>query len=334
MNTRRTQGTILLASFMLFGATPAISSIVPAAAGQPQDPAPAEFPEYVKSETISGTLRFVGSSTVAQLIDLWSAALAVHQPALQTDVSSPGSGAALPALLSGSCDIAPMSRPMTAAELKQFNDKFGYDITRVVVAIDALAVFVHKDNPVQSLSLTQLDSIFSATRNRGGPPATTWGHVGLSAEWASRPIRAFGLGDSAGGYMLFRELVLDGGTYTSSLKVEPGSSSIVNAVGAYKEGIGFSSQFFKTSRTRMVPLIGQDGLPHAPDELSCESGEYPLARQLYLYINQKPGQPVPDATAEFISFVLSRQGQESVVAQNMFAISPQLAREQLAALKR
>lgn len=323
-----------LLTLSFFGPAPAHGSAGTSALIQPAGPALTGFPEYIKSGDISGNLRFVGSSTVAQLVDLWSSALSVHQPGLLTDVSSPGSGAALSALLSGSADIAPMSRPMNAAELKQFKDKFGYDITRVVVAVDALAVFVHKDNPVESLTLTQLDSIFSASRKRGGPPASTWGQVGLTGEWGARPIRVFGFGETAGGYALFKDLVLDGGEYVSSLKVEPGSSSIVNAVGAYKEGVGFSSQFFKTTRTRMVPIVGADGVAHTPDEQSCLSGEYPLARRLFLYVNKKPGQPLPDKSLEFISFALSRQGQESVVAQSMFAITPELAREQLAALQR
>lgn len=318
----------------LFAATPASGSSGTSEVRQPGDPVRANFPEYAKSKEVNGNLRFVGSSTVAQLVDLWSSGLSVHHPKLITDVSSPGSGAALPALLNGSADIAPMSRPMNDAELRQFKDKFGYDITRVIVAVDALAVFVHKDNPIESLSLAQLDSIFSASRKRGGPPASSWGQVGLTGEWTARPIRVFGLGQTAGGYMLFKDLVLDGGDYVPSLKVEPGSSSIVNAVGAYKEGVGFSSQFFKTSRTRMVRIVGEDGIAHAPDEQSCLSGEYPLARRLFLYVNKKPGQPLSDKTLEFISFALSRQGQESVVAQSMFAITPELAREQLAALQR
>lgn len=305
-------------------------------AAQPDRVAPrrAALPDYVKSQDVTGDIRSVGSSTISSLINTWSSAFTSLHPGVAIDVTGGGSSTATPALLSGACDIAPMSRPMNDDELQQFTAKFGHEPLRIVVAIDALAVFVHKDNPVESLSLTQLDGMFSASRKRGSPPIDAWGAVGLTGEWTDRPVHIYGFGDLTGGYALFRDIVLDGGDYNASIRVEPGSSAIVNAVGAYREAVGFASQYFATARTRMVPIAGDDGVPHSPTEAACLDGSYPLARRLFIYINKQPGQPLPAPTTEFLSYVLSRQGQAAATEMGMFPVPADVAREQLAALSR
>jgi phosphate transport system substrate-binding protein len=223
---------------------------------------------------------------------------------------------------------------MNDSELARFKQTFGYEPLQIVVAVDALAVFVHKDNPVSALSLTQLDAMFSATRKRGGSPVDTWGDLGLTGEWAHRPVQLYGFGDLTGGYALFRDLVLDGGEYSAAMKAEPGSSAIVSAAGAYRGAVGFASQYFATARTRMVPIIGEDGKPHEPTEASCLDGSYPLARRLFIYINKKPDQPLPPNTAEFLRYALSRQGQTAAADAGMFAVPGELASQQIQALDR
>ena len=301
-------------------------------APKPHRPVPA--PDYVKSQDAKGVIRSVGSSTVSGLINDWAAAFNTLHPGATVEVTGGGSSTATPALLSGTCDIAPMSRPMNDAELSQFKQKFGYEPTRIVVAIDALAVFVHKDNPIPSLSLAELDSIFSATRKRGGEPAETWGDLGLEGDWIDRPIHIYGFGDLTGGYALFRDLVLDGGDYNAAMRVQPGSSAIVNAVGAYREAIGFASQYFATARTRMVPLEDEGGVPRDPTEAACLDGSYPLARRLFVYVNKRRGEPLSPEVAEFLRYALSRQGQSAAADAGMFAVPGDLAKEQIEALDR
>jgi phosphate transport system substrate-binding protein len=301
---------------------------------KPSPHRPSTAPDYIRVHDAKGVIRSVGSSTVSGLINEWASAFTALHPGASVDVSGGGSSTAPPALLSGTCDIAPMSRPMNDSELARFKQTFGYEPLQIVVAVDALAVFVHKDNPVSALSLTQLDAMFSATRKRGGSPVDTWGDLGLTGEWAHRPVQLYGFGDLTGGYALFRDLVLDGGEYSAAMKAEPGSSAIVSAAGAYRGAVGFASQYFATARTRMVPIIGEDGKPHEPTEASCLDGSYPLARRLFIYINKKPDQPLPPNTAEFLRYALSRQGQTAAADAGMFAVPGELASQQIQALDR
>lgn len=298
----------------------------------PRPHRPVVAPDYVKTVEAKGLIRSTGSSTVSGLINDWAIAFGSLHPGATVEVTGGGSSTATPALLSGSCDIAPMSRPMNEAELAQFRQKFGYEPTRIVVAIDALAVFVHKENPIETLSLAQLDAIFSATRMRGAEPADTWGDLGLTGEWADRPIHIYGFGDLTGGYALFRDLVLDGGDYNAAIRVQPGSSAIVNAVGSYREAIGFASQYFATARTRMVPITDENGVARDPTEAACLDGSYPLARRLFIYVNKKPGHPLPPNVAEFLRYALSRQGQSAAADAGMFSVPGDLAREQVESL--
>lgn len=295
--------------------------------------ADADLPAYNKTRDVSGSIRAIGGSTVSGLLDAWAASFTSVQPRATLAATDDGSGAAAEALIAGSTDLAVISRPLTTEEVESFRSKHGHDPLRLSVAVDALAVFVHKSNPVESLTLEQLDSIFSASRRRGGEPLTTWGQLGLSGEWQSRPIRVYGFGGIGTGHSLFRDTVMRGGDFVASLNAEPGSSAIVNAVGTYREGIGFASQYFATARTRAVPLVGTDGRAYAPDAESCRTGVYPLARDIYIYVNRKPGSPLPPHVAEFLTFILSRQGQQAVLDTGMFPISPDIAQRQLAAIR-
>lgn len=329
----------LLAALALSGAARApyepLAEAQPAGTRQPASQrAAGAAPDYIKVHEAKGVIRSIGSSTVSGLVNAWADAFSKLHPGASVEVSGGGSSTATPALLNSACDIAPMSRPMNDAELAQFKQKFGYEPLRIVIAIDALAVFVHKDNPIEALSLTQLDAMFSATRKRGGSPVDTWGDLGLTGEWAERPVQLFGFGDLTGGYALFRDLVLDGGEYSAAMKAEPGSSAIVSAAGAYRGAVGFASQYFATARTRMVPIIGDDGVPHEPTEATCIEGSYPLARRLFIYVNKKPGEPLPPNTTEFLAYVLSRQGQATATELGMFALPPELARDQIIAIGR
>lgn len=291
------------------------------------------LPGYAEPEQpLSGPVVSVGSSTVGNLLNRWSEAFRALHPDVSFELSGAGSGTAPPALISGAAALAPMSRPMNEKELASFRAAFGYEPTRITVAIDALAIFVNVDNPIESLSLQEIDAIFSADRARGGQPIDTWGDLGLQGEWADMPVIVYGFRDTAGGYALFGDLVLKGGDYRTDISVQPGSSAIVNGVGAYPNAVGYASQFFQTRSTRMVPIRDESGVIHAPDAKSCEHGKYPLARELFIYVNKAPGKPLEPRVDAFLAFILSKEGQTIAAEDGNFPLSPTLAAEQLSKL--
>ena len=225
-----------------------------------------------------------------------------------------------------------MSRDMKSTEIDEFEKKFGYKPTAIPVAIDALAVYVHKDNPVKGLTLEQLDSIFSTTKKRGGGDITKWGQVGLAA-WASKPVSLYGRNSASGTYGYFKENVLNGGDYRDSVKEQPGSSAVVQGIAADLAGLGYSGIGYKTSGVRAIALGESTSALFEPSLANCLSGDYPLARFLYVYINKKPGTPLDSLTAEFIKYVIAKEGQEIVVKDGYYPLPANVVDEQLKALK-
>lgn len=293
------------------------------------------LPRYEAGEAdLAGSIVSVGSTTVGNLLSRWADAFRALHPQTSVTITGAGSGTAPPALNSGAAALAPMSRPMNAGEIGAFRAKFGYEPTRITVAIDALAVFVNAENPIDALSMEQIDTIFSDDCKRGGETARTWGDLGLTGEWADMPLIVYGFRDTAGGYALFRELVLKGGEYRKDISVQPGSSAIVNGIGAYPNAVGYASQFFQTRRTRMVPIRDESGAAHSPDARSCENGKYPLARELFVYINKAPDKPLDPTVEAFLRFILSYEGQLIAAEDGNFPMSAPLAAQQIAKFAR
>ncbi|MCX8090120.1 MAG: phosphate ABC transporter substrate-binding protein [Verrucomicrobiae bacterium] len=278
------------------------------------------LPAYEPVAGVSGNLNSIGSDTLNNLMTLWAEGFQALYPNVRVQIEGKGSSTAPPALIEGTAQLGPMSRPMKGAELDAFEKKHGYKPTEIKVAIDALAVYVHKDNPVPALTLQQVDSIFSSTRKAGGPPVEKWGDVGLSGPWAARPISLYGRNSASGTYGFFKDHALRGGDFKPTVKEQPGSSSVVQGIASDLNGIGYSGIGYATSGVRSVPLLGPDGRPHEASLESCVSGKYPLARFLYIYINKKPGQPLDRLTAEFLRFVLSKTGQQIVVKDGYFPL--------------
>jgi phosphate transport system substrate-binding protein len=227
-----------------------------------------------------------------------------------------------------------MSREMKSSEIAGFAGKFGYKPTKVAVAIDALAIFVHKDNPIKGLSLTQVDGIFSSTRKRGGQDVTTWGNVGATGALAGKTVSVFGRNSASGTYGFFKENALKNGDYKSSVKEQPGSSSVVQGVSADLSAVGYSGIGYKTSGVIALPLSSSEGSPFiAPSYENCLNGTYPLARYLYVYVNKAPGKDMDKLSSQFITFVLSKQGQEITVKDGYYPLPADVASEGRAALK-
>jgi phosphate transport system substrate-binding protein len=222
---------------------------------------------------------------------------------------------------------------MKATEISAFAAKFGHKPTRIAVAIDALAVFVHKDNPVAGLSLTQVDSIFSSTRKRGGQDVLTWGALDQKGALAGKTISSFGRNSASGTYGYFKEVALKNGDYKDTIKEQPGSSSVVQGIAADVGAIGYSGIGYATSGVRAVPLAVEGTSFVEPNYANCLNGSYPLSRYLYVYVNKAPSRPMDKLTSEFITFVLSKQGQEIVIKDGYFPLPADVADEGRASLK-
>ena len=289
------------------------------------------LPAYQKTSGVSGNLSSVGSDTLANLMTLWAETFKKAYPNVNVQIQAAGSSTAPPALTENTSNLGPMSRLMKDKEVEAFEKKFGYKPTPVAVAIDALAVFVHKDNPIEGLTLPQVDAIFSSTRTCGYPNnIEKWGQLGLTDSWAQREIQLYGRNSVSGTYGYFKDKALCKGDYKNTVNEQPGSASVVQSVSSSVNGIGYSGIGYTTSSVRAVPLArdaGHEFVPASPD--NAISGKYPLARFLYVYVNKAPGTPLPPLTAEFIKLVLSREGQEVVVKDGYIPLPAKVAEKEL-----
>jgi len=292
---------------------------------------------YKKVSGISGNLNSIGSDTLNNLMAYWVEGFNKKYPNVKIQVEGKGSTTAPPALIESTSQLGPMSREMKSEESDKFEKKFGYKPTKVAVAIDTLAVFVNKGNPIKSLSMQQVDAIFSKGRKGGfAKDITTWGDLGLTGEFATRPISLYGRNSASGTYGYFKEHALFKGDYKDTVKEQPGSSSVVQSVGSDKFAIGYSGIGYATSGVRAVPLSDEKkngGIAFAATYENALTGKYPLARFLYVYINKDPKKPMDPLTAEFLKFVLSKEGQEIVVKDGFLPLTAKMETEELAKLK-
>lgn len=272
-----------------------------------------KLPVYEKTSGISGSLSSVGSDTLNNLMTFWAEGFKKQYPNVNIQIQGAGSSTAPPALEQGTANLGPMSRTMKDAEIQAFEKKYGYKPTAVPVAVDALAVFVHKDNPIKGMSMPLVDAVFSSTRKCGMEKnVTKWGQTGLSGAWANRELQIYGRNSVSGTYGYFKEHALCKGDFKNNVNEQPGSASVVQSVATSINGIGYSGIGYKTSGVRAVPLKGSDGEFHEANEKNALSGKYPLARFLYVYVNKAPNKPLRPVDAEFLKLVLSKQGQEIV----------------------
>ncbi|UXI02909.1 PstS family phosphate ABC transporter substrate-binding protein [Photobacterium sp. TY1-4] len=273
----------------------------------------ASLERYRKVGGVSGNLSSVGSDTFANLMTYWSEEFKRLYPGVNVQVQAAGSSTAPTALIEGTAQLGPMSRQMKAKEIEAFEQAYGYEPVAVRVAIDALAVFVHEDNPLQGINFTQLDAIYSRTLRCGGTePITRWGQLGLSGSWAARRIQLFGRNSVSGTYGFFKQRALCQGDFRNNVNEQPGSASVVQSVSSSLNSIGYSGIGYKTTGIRAIPVAREgDDYVEATIENSL-SGRYPLARYLYIYVNKHPNQPMQPLQAEFIRYVLSSEGQAIV----------------------
>jgi len=292
------------------------------------------LPVYQKASGVSGNLSSVGSDTLANLMTLWAEEFKRAYPNVNIQIQAAGSSTAPPALTEGTANLGPMSRKMKDKEIEAFEKKFGYKPTPVAVAIDALAVYVHKDNPIKGLTIPQVDAIFSSTRKCGDKSdIKTWGEAGVEGGLASKSIQLFGRNSVSGTYGYFKKKGLCKGDFKNNVNEQPGSASVVQSVSTSLNGIGYSGIGYRTSSVRAIPLAKKPGKPfvEATPENSL-NGKYPLARSLYVYVNKKPGQPLAPLDREFLKMVMSKVGQEVVVKDGYIPLPAKLVEKQMSAL--
>ena len=292
------------------------------------DPA---LPAYKAVSGVSGNLSSIGSDTPNNLMTLWAERFNTFYPNAKIQIEGKGSSTAPPALIAGTAQLGPMSRPMKGTEIDQFEKKYGYKPLPVRTSVDALAVFVNKDNPVKCLTIAQVDAIFSKSRRHGGKEdITTWGQLGLTGEWARRPISLYGRNSASGTYGFFKEHTLKNGDYKDAVKEQPGSAAVVQGVTVDRGAIGYSGIGYATAGVRAVPLAEKAGgkcVEATAD--NAYSGDYPLARFLYVYVNRAPGKTLDPLTREFVKLVMSKEGQEVVVKDGYFPVPASVAKEEL-----
>ncbi|MDZ4774104.1 MAG: phosphate ABC transporter substrate-binding protein [Planctomycetota bacterium] len=290
-----------------------------------------KIPEYKSVQGVSGTIKSVGSDTMNNLMTLWSEGFKKMYPAVTTEIEGKGSATAPTALIAGTANFGPMSRSMKDKEIDEFEKQFGYKPTAVPTSIDMLAVFVHKDNPIQGLTLAQVDAVFSKTRKLGAEKdAVTWGDLGLTGEWSDKPISLYGRNSASGTYGYFKEHAIGKGDFKDSVKEQPGSSSVVQSIASDKYAIGYSGIGYITADVRAVPLAkdAKSKLIEAVPE-NAYSGQYPMARFLYVYINMKPGTQLDPLRKEYLRYILSKQGQEDVVKDGYFPLTAKIVADSL-----
>ncbi len=289
---------------------------------------------YQKTSGVSGNVDSIGSDTLNNLMTFWAESFRKEYPNVRIQIEGKGSSTAPPALIAGTAQLGPMSRTMKNEEEDAFVSKYGYKPTRIGVALDSLAVFVNKDNPLKSLSLPQVDAIFSKTHKGGiAQDYVTWGQLGLTGEWENLPLSLFGRNSASGTYGFFKEHALSKGDYKDTVKEQPGSASVVMGVTENRSGIGYSGIGYKTSGVKAIALSAKEGEAAAePNYENVLSGKYPLSRTLYIYVGKEPNKPLPAVTAEFLKFVLSKEGQEIVVKDGYLPLPSEVVEKELAKL--
>ncbi|ULA63049.1 MAG: Phosphate ABC transporter, periplasmic phosphate-binding protein PstS [Nitrospira sp.] len=293
---------------------------------------------YNPQTHIAGTFKIQGSETMYPLMSRLTMEFQRRQPKVAIDVKGGGSTKAVAEFLQPPLSktgkvmwqedravnfkMIATSRELFDAEVKEFVAQHGYEPTAVPVAVDAVALYVHKDNPVAGLTLDQVDAMFSTTRNRGQKAAITqWGQLGLTDGWEKAAIQLYGRDRKSGTRAFFQDHCLAGGEFMPGLHEEPGAASVILNLGRDQVGIGYSGLGLQSSTVRVIPLAEAAGTPYViPSAATVADQSYPLRRVLHLYVDKAPNAPIPAAAQEFLTFIMTQEGQEAVAKAGFFPL--------------
>ncbi|WP_369686490.1 PstS family phosphate ABC transporter substrate-binding protein [Photobacterium leiognathi] len=288
---------------------------------------------YKRVSGISGNLSSVGSDTLANLMTYWAEEFKRRYQNVNIQIQTAGSSTAPTALVEATAQIGPMSRMMKTKEVEAFEQEYGYKPTAIKVAVDALAVFVHEDNPLKGINFEQLDAIYSRTLRCGGlEPINQWGQLGLTGSWQNRGIQLFGRNSVSGTYGYFKKRALCRGDFRNNVNEQPGSASVVQSVSTSLNAIGYSGIGYKTTGIKAIPVAREgDDYVEATIENSV-NGRYPLSRFLYVYVNKHPNKPLAPMEGEFLRFILSSDGQKIVQKDGYIPLPVAVVEQNLAKL--
>lgn len=309
----------------------ALVSVVPSAYADEAITLDPALKAYVKVSGVSGNVNSIGSDTLNNLMTLWAEGFRKQYPNVKIQIEGKGSSTAPPALIEGTAQLGPMSRTMKNTETDAFERKFRYKPTAFPVAIDALAVYVNKDNPVKGLTMAQVDAIFSKSRRLGhNENIQVWKQTGVNSDFGEMPISIYGRNSASGTYGFFKEHALKNGDFKDEVKEQPGSASVVQSISEDQAGIGYSGIGYLTSNVRALPLAEKEGAPlKEASQENADNGSYPLWRHLYLYVNKAPNKPLDPIVQEFIKFIYSKEGQKVVVKDGFFPLKSAAIEQEL-----
>lgn len=275
-----------------------------------------------------------GSSDILPtLVEAWVKAFQVYHPGFSLSIERPmaGSLGALE-LIKGNLDLVFVSRELKPTDISGFRDKFGYDPFSVPVSggswrhfgyLDAIAIMVHPSNPARSLSYEQLDAAFSATRHRGGKPVRTWGDLGLTGEWAKRPVHLYGIQPWNGFEEFVRQRVLSTsdkrGEWSERMTYDPTFFNVARRVANDPNALGYTGLSAIDSEVKIMPVSAGEGIaPVSPTYSDVASAAYPLSRLVYLNTNPRSQAAANPAMREFLRFIHSAEGQEVVLRHGIY----------------
>jgi len=317
--------------FSLLGLSLCITSS--ASAGTPVDPT---LPDYHTDQPLSGTLSSVGSDSLEKIMQQWQASFKQHHSGVTLTMKAKGSSTAPKALITGEANIGPMSRKMKRKERKAFKAKFGYKPTKIPIAMDTLAIYVHKDNPIAGLRFVEIDSIYSNSHKCGKhKDVKTWGDLGLTGKWAKQAIKPYGRSKKSGTHGYIKKRALCNGAYKESVTQEESFENIISQISASPDGIGYAGMAYQTDQVRILSLAKSKGQKLVqPTIENTLSRHYPLARFLYVYVNKDPKKPLAPLELEFVKMMLSKQGQEIVSKNGYIPLSAKVVKKTLKKLNK
>ncbi|SFH81468.1 PstS family phosphate ABC transporter substrate-binding protein [Planctomicrobium piriforme] len=316
----------LLGAKLLFAAAVVLAGSQSLLAQLPVDPG---LPVYAHAEEVKGKITLAGSMTMSQLAAVWAESFKAMNPGAEIQLVSKGSVNAVPMVISGEADFGLLSRPITEAEVKAFHDKFGYMPTVIVPALEQIAIFVNKDNPIESLTLAQLDALFSKSLKRGAAKqATTWADVGVSGKLSNQPVICEGRRDETGLQVFFQYAILGNGEFRADIKENQSNVDMMKAIAANPGAIGFGGATFASPEVKAVKIALRQGEPAA----DIHDATYPLVRPLQIVINRDPKKPLTPIQQDFIKFVCSQRGQQDVIIGGLVPITARPAQIALEAV--
>ena len=289
----------------------------------------ASLKEYEDPPKVLGKLASLGSGLTTIPLNRWAAEFATLHPEAELNIQRGGSVEGLVKFLTGEVDLVPISRTLPAADIARFKAKFGYEPAQIIVAQDAVGVYVNKDNPIAGLTVAQLEAIYSRSINTAVGQPEFWGDLGVTGPLATEMLNRVSLSKAHGSHMFFQDEILHGGDYRFSVHFEPVSSSLVQAAGADPTVIGFASVMFGTDRTRFVPLQAKDGAWLLPTYENTVSGRYPLVRPMRIVFNRKPDGTMNPVARELLRFAVSRRGQRVMALASGYPLTLEQQEEAL-----